>query len=154
MQTKNRLVTVALAAALIAGLSGSALADVGIIVPEFLPDPLIRDQATDRPVDVVTDRPDDEVTDRLADKPSDVCPLRQVDRHTRCVSDRPTDRPVDRCLLTTDYPRRCINDHRPHERPSAPRLQLSQVDMAANSCPRVGEAGTTTSCTRLALISG
>ena len=115
MQTKNRLVTVALAAALIAGLSGSALADVGIIVPEFLPDPLIRDQATDRPVDVVTDRPDDEVTDRLADKPSDVCPSRQVDRHTRCVSDRPTDRPVDRCLLTTDYPRRCINDHRPHD---------------------------------------
>ena len=110
MQTKNRLVTVALAAALIAGLSGSALAADG-----DLTDPLTRDQATDRPVDVVTDRPDDEVTDRPADKPSDVCLSRQVDRHTRCVSDRPTDRPVDRCLLTTDYPRRCIDDHRPHD---------------------------------------
>ena len=110
------MVTVALTAALIAALPGSALAADG----EFTDVP-VRDDVTDRatdevidlPTDVVTDRPTDVVTDRPTDTPNDRCRQKLVDR--RCVSDRPTDRPVDRCLLTTDHPRPCIDDHRPHD---------------------------------------
>ena len=147
------MVTVALTPALIAALSGSALAADGEVTDVAVRDDvtdratdevidLPTDVVTDRPTDVLTDRPTDVVTDRPTDTPNDRCRQKLVDR--RCVSDRPTDRPVDRCLLTTDHPR-------PHRRPPPQRLELSQADLAANSCPRVGEAGTTTSCTRLAL---
>ena len=116
MQTRNRMITVALTAALIAALPGSALAADGEVT-----DVPVRDDVTDRPTDelidlptdVVTDRPTDVVTDRPTDTPNDRCRQKLVDR--RCVSDRSTDRPVDRCLLTADHPRPCIDDHRPDD---------------------------------------
>ena len=108
MQTRNRMVTVALTPALIAALSGSALAADGEVT-----DVAVRDDVTDRATDEVIDLPTDVVTDRPTDTPNDRCRQKLVDR--RCVSDRPTDRPVDRCPLTTDHPRPCIDDHRPND---------------------------------------
>ena len=116
MQTRNRMVTVALTAALIAALPGSALAADGEVTDVAVRDNVTdrpTDEVIDRPTDVVTDRPTDVVTDRPTDTPNDRCRQKLVDR--RCVSDRPTDRPVDRCLLTADHPRPCIDDHRPDD---------------------------------------
>ena len=118
------MVTVALTPALIAALSGSALAADGEVTDVAVRDDvtdratdevidLPTDVVTDRPTDVLTDRPTDVVTDRPTDTPNDRCRQKLIDR--RCVSDRPTDRPVDRCLLTADHPRPCIDDHRPHD---------------------------------------
>ena len=108
MQTRNRIVTMALAAALVSALPGLALAG-----DEDVTDTSTRDRVTDQPTDEVIDRPTDVVTDRPSDRPTDRCRQSLVDR--QCVSDHPTDRPLDRCLLVTDGPRRCIDDHHPHD---------------------------------------
>ena len=116
MRARNRFITDTLAVALIAVLPGTALAEEGT-----RGDTAAIDEVTDRPVDKPVDRPSDKPTDRPTDKPSDHptdtptdrCIQRLIDRP--CVDDKPTDRPTDRCLTAADHPRRCIDDHHPHD---------------------------------------
>ena len=65
MRTRNRIVTMALTAAMISALPGLALAGDGDVT-----DATLRNQVTDKPTNEVIDRPTDVVTDRPTDRPT------------------------------------------------------------------------------------
>ena len=124
MQATKRLIIATMAVGLIAALPGTALAEDGTRGGV-----VATDQVTDRPVDNPTDHPSDKPTDRPTDRPTDKATDRPTDKRNDrptdrciqrlidwpCVDDRPTEPPTDRCLTATDHPRRCVDDHRPHD---------------------------------------
>ena len=113
MRARNRFIAVAMAAALMALLPGTALADGERDGTTSRPHDRVSDKPIDRPTDEPTERPSDKPTDRPSDKPTDRCVQRVVDR--RCVDDKPKDRPIDRCRLVAENDRRCVTDHPPHD---------------------------------------
>ncbi len=124
MQATKRLIIATMAVGLIAALPGTALAEDGtrggVVATDQVTDRPVdnpTDHPSDKPTDRPTDRPTDKATDRPTDKPidrpTDRCIQRLID--WPCVDDRPTEPPTDRCLTATDHPRRCVDDHRPHD---------------------------------------
>ena len=117
MRARNRFIAVAMAAALMALLPGTALAegerDDAASATHDRPTDRAIDRPTDKPTDRPSDRPSDKPTDKPTDRPTDRCIQRLIDR--RCVDDKPKDRPIDRCLAVAENDRRCVTDHPPHD---------------------------------------
>lgn len=116
MRTRKRILIATLAAGLIAALPGTALGQ-----DRTESDVKVTDRVVDRPTVSLIDPPSERPSNRLPDKPADRPTDRPTDRciqsltDRRCVDDKPSDRPVDRCLADADHPRRCVDDHRPHD---------------------------------------
>lgn len=110
MRARNRLVSATLTLALVVSAPLAVLADEDAPTRDAVTDG-VTDHVTDRITDKVTDRPSDRIHDRRTDKVMD----RPSDRRTDLVTDRPIDRPINRCHISVDNQRRCLDDHHHHD---------------------------------------